>query len=131
MEGTGEQAAHRYMKDAMGFSEERSRRLSHCIITKDAPLAGKTLVEQLLQNCDSLAVLRADDWIYDPNFLDLIKWVRLNVPEGPTKQNMLEEMHQVIDAAKTMLVNMETPIPRHTFPSQTRPGDPGSFLIVR
>jgi len=122
MESMGEEAAYRYMKDAMSFSEERARRLSHCIMAKDAPVQGKPLIQQLLQNCDSLAVLRADDWIYDPNYLDLIRWARSNLPEGPARQNILEELHQVIDAAKSMLVNMgDSPYSMPCF-SQARQG---------
>ncbi len=132
MESMGEKAAYHYMRDAMRFSEERAKRLSHCIMTKDAPLAGKSLIQQVLQNCDSLAVLRADDWIFDPNYLDLLKWIRLNVPEGPARQQALEGLNRVIDSTKTLLVYMgDSPYSMPCF-SQARRGQviQGNFSLA-
>ncbi len=131
LERLGQQAAYQYLKKAMGFNEERAKRLSDYILTKDASFAGKSLLQQLLQNCDSLAVLRADDWYFDPNHLDLQKWINSNVPEGSARQSAQEELYTVVDSAKQLLVYLgDSPFSMPCF-SQIRRGQiiQGNFSL--
>jgi hypothetical protein len=107
LERLGQQAAYRYLKEGLGLSEEKARRFSELILTKDHPLPGKSLIQQLLQNSDCLAVLRADDWQFNPRFLDFLQWNRTSTAHDAVRRHLLEqELFGVIDAAKRLLVQL-------------------------
>ena len=100
------EAAYQYLRQAMGYTDEKARRLSNYTVDKDGPIATKPLLQQVLQSCDSLAVLRADDWVFNKSYLDLTRWIDANIPAGPRQSQAKEELNAVIDAAKQMLVGM-------------------------
>lgn len=106
LERIGQRAAYQYLKEAMGLSEQKALQLSQMILTKDDPLAGKSLLQQVLQNCDCLAVLRADDWQFDPQFLDFTKWVQTQLSAGPAQETAKQALFSVIDSAKRLLVEV-------------------------
>lgn len=106
LERISAEAAYQYMRQALNFTEEKARRLSNYILNKDGPIASKPILQQVLQSCDSLAVLRADDWVFDKKYMDLSQWIDANIPVGSEHSLAIEQLNSVIDAAKQMLVDI-------------------------
>ncbi len=104
IEEKGAIACSAYLQNARGYSKGKANRLAQMILRKDYPLSFKSWSEEILQNCDSLAVLRADDWKFDERFLNIRSRIDQKITDPIRKAQALEKLHRVIDEAKQFLI---------------------------
>lgn len=95
-------ACYQYLRTYYGATEEEAEKMRQACIGKDHPLVHKTIYQEILQNADCLAVLRADDWKFDVTFSDLHKRIENNSFIG-IKQQLHRNFELFISANKKFL----------------------------
>jgi len=128
MEEKGAKACYTYLTEKMGISKEIAVKARDAILNKDieatspGALKNKCIFAEVLQNCDCLAVLRADDWEFDPKYLNAM--MRMKAGDF-AKPDSSAKVFELIEANKKFLIALgDSPFDMKSFtePSQTFQG---------
>lgn len=99
LEAIGAKTCYDYLVSC-GFKEALAEKMKQAIMGKEeTDLKNKDLYADILHECDCLAVLRADDWTFDPKFLHSFQRLK----ETPNAL-FLEKLYEIIDEAKLLLI---------------------------
>jgi hypothetical protein len=125
MEQKGAQACYIYLTEKMGIPKEIAMKARNAILNKDIEnnpgqsLENKCIFAEILQNCDCLAVLRADDWKFNSKYLNVMMRIQAGVFAKP---DSLAKVYELIDNNKKFLIAVgDSPYDMQSFidPSQT------------
>lgn len=103
MERIGADACFYYLRAHYGATDEEAEKIRQACIGKDHALASKTIYQEILQNADCLAVLRADDWNFDVRYSNLHTRIESSFFAGQ-KADHHRTFEQLIAANKRFLV---------------------------